>query len=266
MKYRRFKNSVYSVVGFALALCGQSAMAQDASADANNPLAAVTAVNFQDSYVWDTYDIDAESNQFFIRYARPFTIGDTNWLLRATLPINTLPVNDDGSNKTGLGDIDALFAYQFKTKKPGVSFGIGPQIVLPTGGSKLGSDQWQLGLANVYFNSSSKKFQYGYLAIYKHGIGSRHDNPRVNLGAFQPFLFYQLGSGWYTGMAPIWNYNFENDSYNVPIGARLGKTFKTNSDVVVNMFAEPQYSIAHEGAGQAKWQVFTGVNLQFANK
>lgn len=253
-----------TALGFACTVMGQAAFADDA--DANNPLAAVTAVNFQDLYIADVYDADIDLNQFYFRVAQPFKLGNSNWLFRGTVPLNTLPVGNNGSDKTGLGDIDALFAYQFDTKKPGVSFGIGPQIVAPTGSDKLGSKQWQLGVANVYFNGSSKKVQYGYLAIYKVGVGDTHDHQRVNLGAFQTFLFYQLGNGWYTGGAPIATYDFKNDAYNIPIGARLGKTFKTQSGVVVNTFAEPQFSLAHDGPGQAKWQVFAGLNLQFAAK
>jgi hypothetical protein len=33
--------------------------------------------------------------------------------------------------------------------------------------------------------------------------------------------------------------------------------------VTVNVFAEPQWTVAHDGAGQPKFQVFAGVNLQF---
>jgi len=31
----------------------------------------------------------------------------------------------------------------------------------------------------------------------------------------------------------------------------------------INAFAEPQFTVAHDGAGQPKFQVFKGLNLRF---
>ena len=32
----------------------------------------------------------------------------------------------------------------------------------------------------------------------------------------------------------------------------------------INLFAEPQFTLAHSGAGQPQFQLFSGVNLQFS--
>ena len=50
-----------------------------AEADANNPLASVTAFNIQNYYIdsfTDTSGVDG--NQFWLRYATPMKLGDTN--------------------------------------------------------------------------------------------------------------------------------------------------------------------------------------------
>lgn len=247
----------------ALTLAAPAAQADDA-ADANNPLANVTAFNIQNYYFGEfTGPGDFDGNQFVLRYAKPLQIGNSSWLMRASLPYNSLPVGPGGSTKNGVGDFNLFAAYQFDTGNPGVSFAIGPQVTVPTAtDSRLGADQWQLGLANVYFNATSPLYQYGYLLTWQTGVGSTNNNPRANLGAFQPFFFYQLGNGLYTGTAPIWSYNFQNDSYSMPIGLRLGKVTK-KGDTVYNFFVEPQYSVIDHGAGLPKWQIYMALNMQF---
>jgi hypothetical protein len=241
----------------------QSARAQDDAAQANNPLANISSFNIQNYYIGELTEPDENANQLILRYARPFTLGDSLWLMRASLPFNTYPTGASGAHSSGLGDIDIFAAYLIDTGNPAISFGVGPSLVAPTASEdELGSEQWQAGLANVYFNAESAKFQYGYLLIYRAGFGDTNDRDRVNLLAMQPFAFWQLGDGWYTGTAPLWNYNFGNDGYGFPVGARLGKVFKSGG-VVYNTFVEPQVSVADKGPGQPEWQLFAAVNMQF---
>ncbi len=265
---RRFdmKRFVYVVWACIFAMVSTVSQAQDNAADANNPLANVVAFNIQNYFIDSFTGLpdDVDGNQFVLRYAQPLSFGNTNWLLRASLPFNSLPVGSGNRTVDGFGDFDVFLAYQFPNMKPGISFGVGPQIVAPTAtDDRLGADQWQLGIANVYFNATSPKFQYGYLAIYREGIGSTpegRDRPRV--GALQPFAFYQLGDGWYTGGAPIWNYDFNTDNYNVPLGIRLGKVQQFGR-TTANFFVEPQWSVANRGPGQPEFQIYAAINLQF---
>lgn len=236
----------------------------DAAAQANNPLANMTALNFQDYYIGDLTEVDDSANQFWLRFAKPFSIADSKWLMRASLPVNTYPVGSNGSQDTGLGDFNIFAAYLIDTGNPAVSFGIGPQLTAPTAGDNLGSEKWSAGLANVLFNAESAKFQYGYLLTWQHSFAGSGKSSTVNIGAFQPFAFYQLGKGRYLRSAPIWSYNFENDSYSVPIGLGYGQIIKKGK-TVYNVFIEPQYSIFDDGPGQPQWQIFVGLNMQFLN-
>ncbi|MDU9005466.1 hypothetical protein [Sedimentitalea todarodis] len=258
------KKTFIAVIAASIISNGGIAAAQDAGAQANNPLANTTAFNIQNYYIGElTGDSDKDANQFILRYAKPFSLGDSNWLMRLSVPVSTLPVGTNMSDVTDLGDIDVFAAYLFDTGNPAVSFGIGPEIVAPTAqDDRLGNEQWQVGFANVYFNATSSKFQYGYLLTYRNGIGDTNGRERVKLAALQPFGFYQLGQGWYTGSAPAWTFDLDNGDYNIPLGLRLGKVIQAN-DTVYNMFVEPQYSVAHEGDGQPKWQIFFALNMQF---
>lgn len=251
---------------FAGAAISHGAHAQEQAsnaAQANNPLANMTAFNMQNYYIGDVSESDKTANQSWFRYAQPFSMGESKWLLRGSLPINTYPTPPDGGHKTGLGDINLFTAWLIDTGNPAVSFGVGPQITAPTAtDNSLGSQKWSGGLVNVLFNASSPVFQYGYLASWQHSFAGEDDRSDVNAGAFQPFAFYQLGGGTYLRATPIWVYNFQNDSYSVPMGVGVGQVIKQGKSVY-NFFVEPQFSVADSGPGQPRWQVFAGLNLQF---
>jgi hypothetical protein len=256
--------AVLAAALISLAIQGP-ARAQDHSSDAaqaNNPLANFTAVNLQDYYIGEFTSPDKDGNQFWLRYAQPISLGKTNWIFRASLPVNTYPVAPNWSTTTGVGDFNAFAAYLIDTGNPAVSFGIGPQITAPTGKAAVGSEKWSAGIANVLFDASSRKFQYGYLLTWQGSFAGNDSRPNVNVGAFQPFAFYQLGKGLYLRSAPIWVYNFENSTYSMPLGIGIGQVIPTK-EVVYNVFVEPQWSVADKGAGYPKWQIFVGFNMQF---
>ena len=234
-----------------------------ASAQANNPLANMTALNFQDYYIGELTGIKESANQFWVRFAKPFSLGDSKWLLQASLPLNSYPTPPNGHTKTGLGDLNVFAAYLIDTGNPAISFGIGPQLTVPSAtDDALGTEKWSAGLANVLFNASSPRLQYGYLLTWQASFAGDEDRADVNVAAFQPFLIFQLGHGTYLRSAPIWVYNIETDDYSIPLGLGIGKVIKRGK-TVFNVFVEPQFSVADRGNGQPDWQVFAGVNMQF---
>jgi hypothetical protein len=240
---------------------GQAAAAD--VAQANNPLANFTAFNVHNYSIGELTETNQDANQFWMRYARPFAVGQTNWLMRASLPVNTYPVSPDMEHQTGLGDLNVFAAYLIPTGNPALSVGIGPQITMPTATKDaLGSGQWSAGLVHTLFDASSKRFQYGYLLSWQASFAGDDNRSKVNVGGFQPFMFYQLGGGTYLRSTAVMSYNLENDSYSVPVGLGIGQVIPTPK-AVFNLFIEPQWSVADKGAGWAKWQVFIGLNTQF---
>jgi len=242
------------------------ALAQDhagAAAQANNPLARMTAFNIQNYYIGELTKSDDSANQLWFRFAEPFSVSDTNWIVRASLPINTFPTSPNGGKETGVGDFNVFAAYLMDTGNPAISFGLGPQFTAPTAAKdELGSEKWSAGFANVLFNASSTRFQYGYLLTWQASFAGNHDREDVNMAVFQPFAIYQLGGDTYLRAAPIWSYNLENDNYSVPLGVGIGQVIQTGR-VVYNAFVEPQFSVADDGPGQPEWQVLLGLNMQF---
>jgi hypothetical protein len=239
--------------------------AANAAAQANNPLANMTAVNLQQYFIGELTESDDSANQFWLRYAKPIPVGGTNWLLRASLPVYSYPVGAGGGTETGISDLNVFAAYLIDTGNPAISFGVGPQLTAPTEtNDDLGSGKWSAGVANVLFDGRSKRFQYGYLLTWQASFAGASDRQDVNTAAFQPFAFYQLGGGTYLRAAPIWVYNLESDDYSVPLGIGIGQVIKQGK-TVYNVFVEPQFSVADRGPGQPKWQIYIALNMQFLN-
>jgi hypothetical protein len=253
------------VVACLLAAAALPAAAEDdaaakAAAQANNPLANMVAFNIQNYYYAELYGTDETADTAWLRYAQPFG----KWLMRASLPISTVPVPDDPDPVSGLGDFNVFFAYLLSDPSSPTQFGVGPLLAAPTAtDDALGGDVWQAGAAGVYFNASSPVVQWGGLLTYQTDVAG--DGDATSLGVIQPFLFFQLGKGTYLRAAPLWLFNLEDDSYSVPLGFGIGKVVKAGH-TVFNIFIEPQFTVLHDGVGQPEFQIFTGLNLQFLPK
>jgi hypothetical protein len=254
--------SLVGVATPALAEENDTAAAEEAKllANANNPLANIVAFNIQNYYYSSLYGTDDSANTAWLRYVRPFG----RWLLRASLPVSTVPVANSPDPKSGLGDFNAFLAYLVSDPSSPAQFGVGPLIAMPTAtDDALGSDTWQAGAAAVYFNAKSRRVQYGGLVTYQTSFAG--DGTDVSQAAIQPFYMFQLGKGTYLRGAPVWVYDFENDSYSVPFGLGIGQVIK-NDKTVYNIFIEPQWTILHDGVGQPEFTVFAGLNIQFLPK
>ncbi|MEN8117733.1 MAG: hypothetical protein ABFS16_12180 [Bacteroidota bacterium] len=260
------KKTFLSLVILIIAI-GMS-MAQEeksgSAAQANNPLANMTALNFHNYYIPKLTDAPDNMylNNAWIRFAKPFSAGKL--LLRVSVPFNTTAYN--GTSLNGLGDINAFMSYNF-VSKPTATVGIGPLVSLPTAtetemsGTSLGAEKWQGGLAFVAFIVHSPVFQFGGLVTWQTSIGGNTDLPNTNLAAVQPFYFWQLGKGTYLRGAPIWAFDIENKNFHTPLALGMGKVVKVEN-TVFNLFFETQYSVLHKGR-QPQFQVLTGINLQF---
>ena len=58
-------------------------------------------------------------------------------------------------------------------------------------------------------------------------------------------------------------FNLEDQTKVIPVGLGLGRIWTFGQGNNINAYVEPQYSVLHDGAGVAIWQVYAGVNVQF---
>jgi len=240
---------------------GASSAGGDVNA-ANSPLTPKITVNLQDYYVPDLNRVDDRTaNQFLLRGLVPAKIFGMPQLFRFTLPLVTNPTFPSGSD-TGLGDFTVFDLLVFPTK--GAIFGAGPLLVAPIASNRdLGTGKWQAGAAAVVVIPKAWG-QVAMLVTYQHSFAGDDSRPVTQVITAQPVVTYNLNDGVYLRSTGTWNVDLGNHSDYIPVGLGIGKVWAFGHGNTVNAFVEPQYSVFRSGAGVPVWQVFAGVNFQFA--
>lgn len=226
---------------------------------ANNPLSIVPAIQVQNYYQPVLKGApDAGVNQPYLRAILPFDgLGGRN-LLRISLPTGTASWNGE-STDAGIGDLTVFSVRVFKISS-NAGLGVGPLLVAPTAtSSTLGLKQWQVGAQGTF----SAHYPWGLLAgllSYQQSI-----NGEANALTFQPFIFRNIGGGFYLRSSGIATLDTMNGNGVLPIGLGIGKVSRLSDHRLLNIYLEPQYSLA-AGDYQPEFQVFAGFNLQFLPK
>jgi len=143
-----------------------------------------------------------------------------------------------------------------------VELAVGPQFTIPTAtNDDVGTGKWQGGFAVIV--AAPRSFGLaGALITWQHSFAGDDDrDTQHNLGV-QPLFIYNLPQNWYLRSSATWNFALARDAWVIPIGAGVGKVWLRPGGTSINIFGEPQFTVAHDGAGQPKFQVFMGLNLQ----
>lgn len=236
-----------------------TAQADDANT-ANNPLTIIPAVVLQNYYQPALKgSAGAGANQPILRAVVPHQAFGGSNLLRLSLPVGTA-VWDGNSSQAGIGDL-TIFNVRVFDLSPSTGVGVGPLVVAPTATDEaLGSRQWQLGAQATV----SSHFNWGLLAAlvsYQQSVEGD-----ANALTIQPFVFRNLGQGYYLRSSGIITFDTRSGDGVIPIGLGIGKVSRLASGNIVNVYVEPQVSVDANGNGQPEFQVFAGFNIQFPGK
>lgn len=243
----------------------QEETAAEILAQSNNPLAPLSGVNFNEYYAPALYGAPGVSNEFNIQgvlipFRRHF---DLFHIIRATLPVSTVPA-DSGTYESGLGDLVIQDAFRLSRMSATTQFGVGPLLVIPTATSTaLGAGKWQAGVAAVVIFTLKDGSVLGGVATWQMSFAGDADRASTNVATFQPSVALALGqSGYYLSTSPIWEFDFENGTYLIPFSIGIGKVVKIGK-TIVNVTAEPQFTVFHSGEPVPTFQFFTGLTLQW---
>lgn len=229
---------------------------------ANNPLADLIAINLHNYYAPRLNGVPEQSaNTMFLRMITPF------WRVipRVSLPIKVVPADQSDptvASVSGIGDLNIFATVVVTPDDSPAMFGIGPIYTAPTASNDvLGNGKHEVGAAAITVYTKGIVL-VGGLLNYQIGVGGDANKPRTQYIAAQPFLILQLGKGYYLRSTPIWFFDLEKPTYNVPFGLGAGKAIPTEK-VIYNLFIEPQFSMVVRGIGQPAIQIFAGMNVQF---
>jgi hypothetical protein len=229
---------------------------------ANHPLTPKITFNLQNQYVASFFGLeDRDSNELLLRGVVPHKLFGWPQLVGVSVPIVTSPDLFPGPGSvTGLGDIEVFDVVLLKTGV--VDLGIGPLFTVDSASDdRLGTGKWQAGAAAVSIVPRSWGL-IGGIFTYQHSFAGAGDRPTQNNLQAQPFVTYNLPQGFYLRSSATWDFDLERGRYVIPLGLGAGKVWKLEGGTTLNLFVEPQWTVAHDGIAP-QFQVLFGLFMQF---
>lgn len=263
---------IMAIPALPILLTSQLVLAEQSKEDlaraAQNPVANMISVPFQNNTNFNIGPDDATQNILNIQPVWPISLNDQwNLITRTIFPLMWQPVTEATpgggySTDTTFGLGDTTFTAFLSPHKPGkMIWGIGPVFLFPTATDDvLGADKWGAGPSLVVLTMPGH-WVIGSLFSNVWSFAGSGDQD-VNLFTWQYFINYNLADGWYLTSAPIITANWEADSddtWTVPFGGGIGKIFKVGKQPI-NAQASAYYNVEKPTNGP-DWQL--RIQLQF---
>jgi len=216
---------------------------EKARKDAQNPIASLISVPFQENWNFGIGAADRVQNVFVIQPVIPVSLGSnwnviTRWVTPIVYQPYAVPLADGTVNQTGaygLGDIQPQFYFSPKQHHT-VTWGAGPIFLVPTGTPYKYLSQGKFAMGPTFVALAQPKFgTIGVLVNNMWSVGGHQDRPDVNQFYIQPFLNYNLKHAWYlslqtTGITANWEKT--TGRWVVPIGGGPGRVWKLGHQAV----------------------------------
>ena len=205
---------------------GDAELAQELS----NPLADLMSIPFQMNYDSDIGPADdGWKLQTNIQPVIPFHLNDDwNLISRTIIPvIDQEDISAGAGSQFGLGDINlSLFFSPRKPTSGGITWGIGPVLLLPTAtDSLLGADKWGAGPAAVALTTRGP-WILGMLANHIWSYAGDSDRQDISTTFVQPFAAYTWPSAWTVSVQSESSYYWKTAKWSIPINAAVSKLVK----------------------------------------
>jgi len=205
---------------------GDAGLAQELS----NPLADLMTIPIQVNYDRDIGPRDdGWKLQTNIQPVIPFHLSDDwNLISRTIIPvIDQEDIFPGAGSQFGLGDINlSLFFSPKKPTSSGITWGIGPVLLLPTAtDSLLGAKKWGAGPAAVALTTLGP-WTAGMLANHIWSYAGDSDRQDISSTFLQPFVAYTWPSAWTISVQSESNYNWKTENWSVPINVGVSKLVK----------------------------------------
>ncbi len=191
----------------------------DLGQKADDPTESLMALQVNDWYTSDIHGLpDEDTNQLVLRAVLPFQAGGLNQIFRATTPFITHAPGVD----SGLADV-TLFDLIVFDESWG-RWGVGPVMLLPTGGRDRGAEQWAAGPA-LGFTTKRGPFLLGLFNQNLFSFAGDDERSDMRMSTFQPIVNRSLGGGWTTGFSQMqFAYDWEADRWSsLPLGAKAAR-------------------------------------------
>jgi hypothetical protein len=249
----------------APAPAGDSAATEALAKAAQNPVASMISVPFQNNTSFGVGPFERDQNILNIQPVIPVRLSDSwNLISRTIVPIVWQPNTAQPTQGWfGFGDLNPQF-YFSPSKASKLIWGAGPQFLVPTATSQqLGLGKFGIGPSVVVLTTPGH-WVIGALANNIWSVAGPEGRANVNQMVFQWFINYNMKKGWYVVTSPVVSANWEASSgnvWNVPLGGGVGRIMKMGNQPI-NITAQ-FYGNAVHPIGASPWGMRLQVQLLF---
>jgi hypothetical protein len=237
--------------------------------EALNPVAALISLPIKYDYNSNIGPTE-QGNQsvLTVQPVIPFSIGaDWNLISRTIIQAVSLDKGVPGAGTPdGLGDVatgsgtheglgDITQQLYFSPKKPtdgGWIWGVGPQILLPTGASDLTAGKWGAGPTAVVLKQENG-WTYGALVNQIWSVSSDSHKSDYSVFYVQPFLAYTTKTYTTVGINTESTYNWKASQWSVPVNLTLTQILKLGNQPLSLQVGARYWADTPEGIGPKGW-------------
>ncbi len=252
-----------SVFAAFLAICAvgtSSAIAEEddseLATELANPLANLISIPVQGNYNGGLGPAeDGERVTVNVQPVVPFALNDDwNLITRTIVPITW---QDDifpgAGTQFGLGNTTASLFFSPNRVSHGITWGIGPVVLLPTHTDPLlGVDTWGVGPTAVGLWQGNG-WTVGMLANQIWSVAGDSDE-EISAALLQPFISYTTPDAWTFSLNTEAAYDWSNKEWSVPVNASISKLVLVGGKLPVSFFGGVRYWVeSPENRGPEGW-------------
>jgi hypothetical protein len=237
--------------------------------DALNPVAALISLPLRYDYN-SNIGPSQQGNQsvLTVQPVLPFSIGaDWNLISRTIIQGVSLDKGVPGAGTPdGLGDVatgsgtqeglgDTTQQFYFSPKKPtdgGWIWGAGPQVLVPTGASKLTAGKWGLGPTAVALKQENG-WTYGALVNQIWSVSSDSRKSDYSVFYVQPFVAFTTKTYTTVSINTESTYNWKASQWSVPVNLTLTQILKLGKQPLSLQVGVRYWADTPEGIGPKGW-------------
>lgn len=226
-----------------------------------NPLADLITIPFQNNFEWGGgFEGDGFRYQLNVMPVIPIHLNeDWNLIARTILSYVDQENIFGNTSQSGLTDsIQSLFFVPSNTTN-GVTWGVGPALLLPTATDDLlGFGKWGAG-PNAVVLQQKNNWTYGMIGKHVWSFAGESDRPDVNGTFVQPFITRMTKTFTNFVLTSETTYDWRSDQWTVPVDFAIGQLVKIGGKPVQFQIGGRYYL---EGpAHAAEWGLQFSINL-----